>query len=78
MVWTRDAAMKRVLQNAVVAAILLALFFMFAGEPNPGSQVSILMPRIVVPNAGAVGGIAFQGPAPFDNVVAGEKQLRTC
>lgn len=53
----------RVLQGAGIAAILVVLFLSFGGEPNSlylqGSIRWMILPLIMVPIAGALGGVVF-------------------
>lgn len=55
--------LTRALQGAGVAAVLVILFFWLGGDPNPnylgGSRIWMVLPLILVPAAGALGGPIF-------------------
>ncbi|WP_432713861.1 hypothetical protein [Pedobacter sp.] len=49
--------LKRILQGALIALILISFFLFKAGEPNPEwGKLWMIRPLIIVPFAGAVGG----------------------
>lgn len=50
---------KRIIHGVGAAAIITALFFRLAGELNPGRINWMLLPVIIVPAVGGVGGMAF-------------------
>ncbi|MBG6233595.1 hypothetical protein IWX76_000150 [Pedobacter sp. CAN_A7] len=51
---------KRMLQGGTVALILISIFLMGAGEPNPEwGKLWMIRPLIIVPLAGAVGGAFY-------------------
>jgi hypothetical protein len=52
--------LKRMLQGAGVAFILIATFLATAGEPDPGwPRLWMIKPLIIVPLAGAIGGLFY-------------------
>ncbi len=51
---------KRMLQGAGIAFILISIFLSTAGEPNPDlSKLWFIRPLLVVPLAGALGGVYY-------------------
>ncbi|MDQ3141675.1 MAG: potassium transporter KefB [Bacteroidota bacterium] len=51
---------KRMLQGAVIPLILIIVFLLSAGEPNPEwPALWRIKPLLIVPLAGAMGGIFF-------------------
>lgn len=51
---------KRALQGAGIAFVLIALLLLAAGEPNPAwPKFWMIRPLLIVPAAGAVGGLFF-------------------
>ena len=51
---------KRMLQGAGIALILIIVFLLGAGEPNPDwPKLWMLKPLIIVPLAGAMGGVFY-------------------
>lgn len=51
---------RRMLQGAAIAAVLIIIFLSGAGEPNPEwPKFWIVRPLVVVPLAGAMGGLFF-------------------
>jgi hypothetical protein len=51
---------KRMLQGAGIALVLITIFLLGAGEPNPGwGKLWMIRPLIIVPLAGAGGGIFY-------------------
>ncbi|MCX2451522.1 hypothetical protein OQX61_09620 [Pedobacter sp. PLR] len=51
---------KRMLQGAGIALILIVFFLFQTGEPNPEwGKLWMIKPLIIVPLAGACGGIAY-------------------
>lgn len=51
---------KRMLQGAGIALVLIAIFLLGAGEPDPRwPKFWMLRPLIVVPIAGAMGGVFY-------------------
>ena len=56
----RASMSKRMLQGALIALILIAVFLLSAGEPNPAwPKLWMLRPLIIVPLAGAGGGVFY-------------------
>lgn len=54
------SAGKRILQGAAIAFILIAVFLFSAGEPDPNwPKLWMMKPLIVVPLAGALGGLFY-------------------
>lgn len=54
------SAGKRMLQGAVIAFILIVLFLLGAGDPDPAwGKLWMLKPLIMVPVAGAIGGLFY-------------------
>lgn len=51
---------KRILQGAAIALIFISLFLYSTGEPNPEwPRFWMIRPLIIVPVAGALGGVFF-------------------
>ncbi|MFD2513525.1 potassium transporter KefB [Pontibacter locisalis] len=51
---------KRMLQGAGIALILITVFLLSAGEPDPNwPKLWIIRPLVVVPLAGALGGVLY-------------------
>jgi hypothetical protein len=51
---------KRMLQGAAIALILIIIFLVGAGEPNPDwGKLWMIKPLVIVPLAGAMGGIFY-------------------
>jgi hypothetical protein len=51
---------KRMLQGAAIALILIIVFLLQAGEPNPDwPKLWMIRPLIIVPLAGAMGGVFY-------------------
>ena len=51
---------KRMLQGAGIAFVLISLFLLSAGEPDPNwPKLWMIRPLIIVPIAGAVGGVFY-------------------
>lgn len=51
---------KRALQGAAIALVLIALFLLNSGEPDPEwHRLWMIRPLVVVPVAGALGGIFY-------------------
>jgi hypothetical protein len=51
---------KRMLQGAGIALILITIFLFGAGEPDPGwPRLWMLRPLVIVPLAGAMGGVFY-------------------
>lgn len=51
---------KRMLQGAGIALILISVFLLSAGEPDPSwPNLWMMKPLIIVPLAGAVGGVFY-------------------
>jgi hypothetical protein len=51
---------KRMLLGAGIALILITLFLLGAGEPNPAwGKLWMIKPLIIVPLAGAMGGVFY-------------------
>ncbi|WP_324677055.1 potassium transporter KefB [Hymenobacter sp. GOD-10R] len=51
---------KRALQGAAIAFVLIAIFLLKAGEPNPAwPRFWQIRPLVVVPLAGAMGGVCY-------------------
>jgi hypothetical protein len=51
---------KRAFQGAAIALILIVLFLLAAGEPNPDwPKFWMIRPLVIVPAAGAAGGVFF-------------------
>jgi len=51
---------KRMLQGGGIAFLLIALFLLGAGEPNPAwPKLWMVKPLIIVPFAGAMGGVFY-------------------
>jgi hypothetical protein len=51
---------KRMLQGAGIALILIIIFLLSAGEPDPGwPKLWMMKPLIIVPLAGAIGGVFY-------------------
>ena len=51
---------KRMLQGAAIALLLITIFLFGAGEPDPGwSKLWIITPLLIVPLAGAMGGVFY-------------------
>jgi hypothetical protein len=56
----RASMSKRMLQGALIALILIAVFLLTAGAPNPAwPKLWMLRPLIVVPLAGAGAGVFY-------------------
>jgi hypothetical protein len=51
---------KRMLQGAGIALILIIVFLLSAGEPNPDwPKLWMIKPLLIVPLAGALGGVFY-------------------
>lgn len=51
---------KRMLQGAAIALILIAVFLLKAGEPDPAwGKFWMIRPLVIVPAAGAMGGVFY-------------------
>lgn len=51
---------KRMLQGAGIALILIVVFLLSAGEPDPGwHRLWMVKPLLIVPLAGALGGVFY-------------------
>lgn len=51
---------KRALQGAGIAFVLIVLFLLTAGEPNPDwPKFWMIRPLLIVPAAGAIGGLFY-------------------
>lgn len=51
---------KRMIQGAGIALVLITIFLLGAGEPNPAwPKLWMLRPLIIVPIAGAMGGVFY-------------------
>jgi hypothetical protein len=56
----RASMSKRMLQGALIALILIAVFLLSAGAPDPAwPKLWMLRPLIIVPLAGAGGGVFY-------------------
>lgn len=56
----RASLAKRMLQGAAIGLILISLFLLSAGEPNPSwPKFWMIKPLIIVPIAGAMGGVFY-------------------
>lgn len=55
---TRQPLIKRMIMGAAIGLLLISLFLLSAGEPDPAwGRLWILRPLIIVPLAGAIGGL---------------------
>ena len=55
---THQPLIKRMIMGAAVGLLLISLFLLLAGEPDPAwGKLWILRPLIIVPLAGAIGGL---------------------
>nr|AGU11770.1 hypothetical protein [uncultured organism] len=51
---------KRTLQGAAIAFVVIAIFLLGAGEPDPAwPKLWMIRPLVVVPLAGAMGGVCY-------------------
>lgn len=67
---------KRMLQGAAIALVLIAVFLLSAGEPNPNwPKFWMLKPLMVVPLAGALGGLFYYNMDHLRNVGGWRKIL---
>jgi hypothetical protein len=58
--FNNGSLVKRMLQGAVIALILISIFLITAGEPDPAwPKLWMLRPLIIVPLAGAMGGVFY-------------------
>ena len=55
---THHSLIKRIIMGAAIGLLLISLFLLSAGEPDPAwGKLWILRPLIIVPLAGAIGGL---------------------
>jgi hypothetical protein len=60
------SAGKRMLQGAGIALILIIVFLLSAGEPDPSwPKLWMIKPLIIVPLAGALGGVFYYNMDPL-------------
>ena len=72
----RSTAGKRMLQGAGIALILISLFLLGAGEPNPEwPKFWMLKPLLVVTTAGALGGLFVYNMDPLRSLGGWRKIL---
>ena len=67
---------KRMLQGAGIAFILISVFLLSAGDANPGwPRFWMIRPLVIVPFAGAMGGLFYYLMDPFRNQGGWKKVL---
>ena len=69
---------KRMLLGAGIGLLLISLFLLSAGEPNPAwGKLWMIQPLIIVPLAGAMGGLCNYFIVHFRNHIGINKTMAT-